>query len=300
MSQWLNYHHLYYFWTAARHGSVSQACKELRLSQPAMSAQLKELEATLGHPLFDRHARGLCLTEFGQVAKRYADEIFALGNEFLRVVDGSEAVPVRSLHIGIADVIPKIIAYAVIQPIMNAAQGAAVHCHEDKSEVLASALALHQLDVILSDEPLDSSSAIRAFSHFLGAGGISFLAEKSLAQRYRRKFPKSLDGAPLLLPSRASAVRRRIDLWLADLEVSPKISMEFQDSALMKIFGKNGLGIFPVPTAVERDVRRDFKLETVGRTEAVKDTFYLISLERKVKHPLISLMIQEAKNGLFV
>lgn len=299
MERWLNYHHLYYFWIIAKRGSVTEACEELRLSQPAVSAQLKSLEESLGHKLFDRHARGLTLTEFGHVTLKYAEEIFSLGSEFLRVLDGSSYSRLPVLHVGIADVVPKILAYRVIETVLGTEHKTKIVCHEDKTEILVADLAIQKLDLVLCDTPLPQAVKVKAFSHRLGDCGVSFLAAESLAKSLKRGFPRSLHARPLLLPTEAAAVRRSLDGWFEEKGIQPEVLMEFQDSALMAVFAQGGHGVIPVPTSIEKEVMKDFDLKLIGRTKEVTETYYLISLERKIKNPLVSQMVENSQSRLF-
>ena len=299
MERWLNYHHLYYFWVIAKRGSVTEACEELRLSQPAVSAQLKSLEESLGHKLFERHARGLTLTEFGHIALKYAEEIFTLGNEFLRVLDGSTYSRLPVLHVGIADVVPKILAYRLIETVLDKQQRTRIICHEDKTEILIADLALQKIDLILCDSSIPQSTKVKAFSHFLGECGVTFLAKDSLAKQLKRGFPHSLDSKPLMLPTDAAAIRRPLDSWFEEQGIRPQVLMEFQDSALMEIFAQGGHGVIPVPSNIEDEVMNDYGLKLVGRTDEVKEKFYLISLERKIKNPLISQMVERSQSKIF-
>ncbi len=297
--RWLNYHHLYYFWSVAKAGSVTQACRKLRLSQPAVSAQIRSLEETLGDKLFERHSRGLRLTELGRLTFKYADEIFALGGELLNRVKGSSHSKVPTLHVGIADVVPKFLAYRLIEPALRAKPKPHIVIHEDKSERLISELGTKELDVVISDSPMPHHSKVKAYNHFLGECGITFMATEKIAKQYQRNFPASLHGAPLMLPSDVAAVRRELNHWFEQEEVEPEIVAEFQDTALMKTFARKGHGILPLPVAVEREVMHEYGLRVVGRVDRVKERFYLISVERRVKHPSVLTICEQAHERLF-
>lgn len=295
--RWLNYQHFFYFWRVAKTGSVTEACRELRLAQPTVSAQLKVLEETLGEQLFTREGRKLKLTDVGRLAYRYADSIFSTGNEFLGVLDGRNPLEPRELKIGISDVVPKVIAYRLIETAFS--ESSSVKCYEDRTERLLAELAVSELDLVISDSPIPPSVKVKAFNHFLGGCGVSFLAVSPLARRFRKKFPQSLFNAPLLVPTAEAELRREIDRWFDSLEFVPRYVGEFQDSALMKIVGREGKGILPVPSVVESEIKRDFNLELVGRTDAVKERFYLISVEKRLKNPLVKAIVERAQRTLF-
>lgn len=297
--RWLNYHHLYYFWHIAKAGSITIACRELRLSQPTLSAQLKTLETYIGEPLFDRDGRTLKLTQLGHLVYRYADEIFALGDELLDIVTGTLTTgkPLE-LRLGIADQIPKIIAYRLIEPALKDDPSIKIICEEDSVGNLLSLLATQKLDLVLSDSPIPSDIRVKAYNHSLGESTVSVVAHKSLARKLQKNFPQSLDGTPILLPLQNSALRREIDQWCEKIEVRPQIVGEFKDSALVKIFGEAGVGAFLVPTAVETEVCRQYRVYPAGRIKEIRERFYAISIERKVKHPAVVQICQSARGLL--
>jgi LysR family transcriptional activator of nhaA len=293
----LNYHYLYSFWTVAREGSIARACEKLFLAQPTVSGQLRALEKSLGQKLFARAGRGLVLTETGNFVFRYAEEIFALGQELLGGVAGHALAPVLKLVVGIADVLAKSVAYRLLQPAL-AFPDVRVVCREGRSEQLLAELSLHHLDLILSDSPLNPSLRIKAYSHLLGESGVSFVGNAALAGKFKKKFPESLNGAPFYLPTDNTALRRSLDSWFDALEIRPSICAEFEDSALMKSFGSEGRALFVVPTVVEADVCRQFDVCPVGRTEAIKEQYYAISPERRIKHPGVLAVSAEARKLL--
>jgi len=297
--EWLNYHHLLYFWTVAREGTISRACRQLRLAQPTISAQIKALEENLGEPLFDRQGRNLVLTPTGHVVFKYADDIFSLGREMMDVLKERPTDKPLDLVIGIADVVPKLIAYHLIEPALRLANPVKVVCREDRSEQLIAALAINEINLVISDSPLPPSSKVKAFNHLLGESGISFFAKPTLAKKYLKNFPACLDKAPLLLPTENTSQRRSLDLWFDNHSIRPEIVGEFQDSALLKMFGKSGAGIFPAPTVMESDLVSTDKVVVVGRTDDIRERYYAISVERKLKHPAIVAISQAARNRLF-
>lgn len=297
--EWLNYHHLLYFWTVARHGSISRATEELYLAQPTISAQLRSLEESLGEKLFTRAGRNIALTEMGQVVFRYADEIFSLGRELTDTLKGrSVGRPVR-FTVGIADVLPKLIAYRLLQPALQMPDPIRIVCYEDKPDRLLAELAVHGLDLVLSDAPIGPTVKVRAFNHLLGESDVTIFGPGKIATKYRRKFPQSLDGAPMLLPTETTSLRRSFDQWCEAQGIHPFIVGEFEDSALLKTFGQSGVGLFPAPSVIEAEVRQQYGVQTVGRVNDVRERFYAISVERKLKHPAVVAISEAAQQHLF-
>lgn len=297
--EWLNYHHLLYFWTVARLGSVARATEELYLSQPTISAQIRALERSLGEKLFTRVGRNLALTEMGRVVFRYADEIFSLGRELKDAVKGrSGGRPVRFV-VGIADVMPKLIAYRLLEPALQLAEPVRVICHEDKPDRLLAELAVHGVDLVLSDTPIGPMVKVRAFNHLLGECSVTIFGPAKSAAAYRRRFPRSLAGAPFLLPTENTSLRRSLDQWFETENIRPLVVGEFEDSALLGVFGQSGVGLFPGPTAIEAETRKQYGVQIVGRLEAVRERFYAISVERKLKHPAVVAISEVAQKKLF-
>ena len=297
--EWLNYHHLHYFWAVAREGSLARACRELRLAPSTVSGQIHALEGSLGEKLFSRTGRQLVLTETGRVVFRYAEEIFTLGRDLRDAVKGRPVGRPMSLVVGVADVVPKLVARRLLEPALRSPEPVRLVCREDKPDRLFAELAVHNLDVVLSDAPVGPSIRIRAFSHLLGECGVTFLATPELAAAHKRRFPKSLDGAPLLLPTETTALRRALDHWFGARGVRPKVVGEFDDSALLTECGETGLGIFPVPSVVADTVKRTYGVERVGSADPVRERFYAISVERKLTHPAVVAISEEARERLF-
>jgi LysR family transcriptional activator of nhaA len=295
----LNYHHLHQFWTVAREGSLVRAAEVLRLSHPTISQQLKQLEDALGTPLFDRRRRRLELTDAGRLAQRYADEIFTLGREFLEVMAGQAPGRRMSLNVGVSDALPKLVAKSLLQPALDLEMPVLLRCVEDGPPHLLASLALHELDVVLSDAPVPPGTSIRAFNHPLGACGVSFLAAPRLARRLRRGFPASLDGAPFLWPASGTSLHRNLDGWFTQRGVRPDGVAEFADSALLKVFAADGLGAFCAPTVVETDVVERYGVEVVGRTVEIREQFFALSVERRVRHPAVAAICEAARSELF-
>lgn len=297
--EWLNYHHLLYFWTVARLGSVTRATEELYLAQPTISAQIRTLEESLGEKLFMRVGRNLALTEVGRTVFRYADEIFSLGRELGDTLKGrSVGRPVRFV-VGITDAMPKLIAYRLLEPALQMADPIRVVCYEDKADRLLAELATHGLDLVLADAPVGPTIKVRAFNHLLGECGISVFAAGKLVTTYRRHFPRSLEGAPVLLPTENTALRRSLEQWFETEKIHPLVIGEFEDSALLKVFGQSGMGLFVGPSAIEAEIKRQHGVQVVGRIEAIRERFYAISVERKLKHPAVLAISDSARQKLF-
>lgn len=297
--EWLNYHHLLYFWAVAKHGSVAQASAELRLAQPTLSGQIRALERSLGEKLFRRAGRGLALTDAGELAYRYADEIFGLGKELTDTLKGRPTGRPQRLSVGISDVVPKMIAHRILEPALQLEVPAQLVCQEGKTERLLADLSLHSYDVILADAPVGGSIRVKAYNHLLGECGVTAFAAKGLADRIRRGFPKSLDGAPILMPTENTYLRRALDQWLEAVGVRPQVVAEFEDSALLKVFGEHGHGVFFAPTVVEKDVARYYGVHAIGQVPEVKERFYAITVERRIKHPAIQAICDHARRQMF-
>jgi LysR family transcriptional regulator, transcriptional activator of nhaA len=297
--EWLNYHHLLYFWVVAREGGLVPAGKVLRLSHPTLSAQVHALEDRLGEKLFTKVGRKLALTEMGRVVYRYADEIFTLGREMVDTVKGrATGAPLR-LDVGVVDVVPKLIVRRLLQPALSLPEPVRLVCHEDSYQTLLGELAMHTLDIVISDAPVPGGSTVRAFNHLLGETGVSFFATKSLVDSYKRGFPRSLDKAPMLLPLEGLALRRSLNHWLDRHDLKPHVVAEFEDSALMKVFGGDGLGIFAAPSAIEGQVIAQYGVQLLGRTDEVRERFYAISVERRLKNPAVLAISEAARHEIF-
>ena len=297
--EWLNYHHLLYFWMVAREGSVTRASRQLRLAQPTVSGQIRTLEAALGEKLFHRKGRNLVLTDVGRVAFRYADEIFGLGRELVEAVRGRGSAPTR-LIVGVGEELPKPIVRLLLEPALHLTEPVRLVCREDRPlEDYLAELATHTLDVVLSDAPAPPGSSVRAFSHLLGECGTTFFAAPELAAQLKRGFPASLNGAPCLLPGSRATLRRALDQWLHGRKLRPNVIGEFDDPALMNVFGQDGVGIFPAPSVIERELRRLHNSRVVGRAPELRQRFYALSVERRLKHPAVVAISESARQELF-
>lgn len=295
----INYKHLHYFWRVAKEGSIAAASKSLHITPQTISGQLAMLEESVGEKLFQRQGRGLTLSEKGRVVLHYADEIFSLGEELRDVLSGASIGGQVEFVVGILDCIPKTIAYKLLEPALKTEHEVSIICREGSIENILSDLAVHKLDMVLADMPLSSAFNIKAYNHHLGDSGITFFAKYDLVKEFTPNFPQSLNSAPLLMPTENSTIRRSIDQWFNELTVIPKIIGEFDDSALLKAFGQAGVGIFFMPTIIEKEVCEQFNVEIIGRTEKVKENFYAISAERKIKHPAVAAICDVAKLKLF-
>ena len=294
----LNYHHLRYFWAAAREGSVTRASEKLHISQPAVSAQIRDLEQALGEKLFTRSGRSIALTEAGRLVYRYAEDIFGLGAELLETLKGRPTGRPARLRVGIANAIPKLIAHRLLAPAFALPEPVRVLCLEDSPERLLAELAIHGLDVVLADAPAGPTVKVKAYSHLLGECGVSVFGVERLTKGRRRGFPRSLDGAPFLLPTPDAALRRLLDQWFEAQGIRPDIVGEFDDSALLKVFGQSGAGLFAAPSAIEAAVRRQYGVRLVGRVDVI-ERFYAITVERKLKHPAVVAIAEAARREIF-
>ena len=294
----LNYQHLRYFWAVSRHGNLTRASAELLLTPQTVSTQIRDLEKGLGVELFSRVGRRLVLTDIGRVVYRYANEIFNIGREIQDVVRG---LPGRAMYlaVGVADVVPKLIAHHLIEPAIQLKEPVRVICREGRTDRLLAALAIHKLDVVLTDAPIPPAVKIRAYNHLLGESQVTFMASERLVRNCRKGFPESMNGAPILLPAEGTTLRGTLEQWFDSLEIRPMVVGEFEDSALLKVFGQAGVGVFAVPSVIQDEVGRQYGVEPIGVAEGIVERFYAISLERKVRHPAVAAVCIAAKSILF-
>ncbi len=295
----LNYNHLRYFWAIGRRGSLTQASRDLHLTPQTVSTQIQLLEDHLNVKLFNRTGRRLVLTEAGQIAFQFADEIFSLGQELADTLRGKVAGRSLRLFIGIADVIPKLVSERLIAPALALDETVRVMCRETDTKALLAELAVDRLDVVITDSQIPPTVRIRAFNHKLGECGVSFMVAERHANRYRRDFPRSLDNAPFLLPTDDTVLRHSLDRWFFKRAIRPQIIGEFQDSALLKAFGQTGTGVFAVPSVIEDEVRRQYKTQPIGVADGIVETFYAVSVERSIKHPAVAAICESARTDLF-
>lgn len=296
---WLNYHHLFYFWTIAREGTVRGASEVLRVSQPALSTQIRQLENALGEKLFEKEGRGLRLTPAGRLAFRYADEIFTLGLEFQNELRGRPTGRPLRLVVGISDVLPKLMVHRLLRPALELAEPLRLSCREGRLPELLEGLRSHDIDLVLSDIPCTPQPGFRAYNHLLGECGVELFAAPDLAARHPGPYPAGLEGAPVLLPSEGTAMRRSLDATFERAGVLPVVAGDFDDSALLKTFGAQGEGFFTAPEAIADEVARAFGVRRLGPLEGLRERTYAISAERKLVHPAVLAILRVAKEEVF-
>lgn len=298
MVDFLNYHHLRYFWTVAKEGGLTKAGAKLHVSQPTISAQIQALEGALGEKLFRRAGRNLALTDTGQQVLSYAEEIFSIGQDLLNAVKhGPTSRPLR-LNLGVADALPKMVTYRIIEPVFQLPQPVQISCWETNVSDMLLELASYRLDLVLADEPASSGVTTKVFNHLLSESGVAFCAAPPLAAKLRGGFPKSLHGAPALLPMSTTGLRRSLEKWFHAVGVRPRLVGEFYDSAFLNVLALHGLGFIPVPTIVVKETINRFALRVIGRTHKCRQQFYAITPERKLTHPAVTAITTSARARL--
>jgi len=297
--EWLNYHHLLYFYTVAREGSVTRASEVLRLAQPTLSGQIRKLEESLDEKLFVRQGRNLVLTDVGRVVYGYADEIFGLGREMMDALRGRPSGRPARLVVGVADVVPKLVSHHVLETALSLEEPVQLVCREGKTDDLLAELAVQGFDLVITDAPLAPHVKVRAFNHLLGQCDVSFFGTPELASKLRRGFPRSLDGVPMLLPTENTSLRRSLDQWFDRLDIRPTVVAEIEDTALLKVFGQHGSGVFPAPSVVAGEIRGQYGVRVVGTTTDVVERFYAITVERRIKHPAVAAITEGARDRVF-
>lgn len=296
---WLNYHHFFYFWTVTREGSIARAARLLRLKEPTVSAQVHALESALGERLFRREGRGLVLTSAGRLAQRYANHIFTLGQEFQAAIGGVSFSKAARFTVGIADVVPRLIAFQLLEPTLRAPNQFIVSSQVDTPEGLLAKLTAHQVDAVITDARLDAHGTIETHNRLLGESGVTVFGTEKLSKALRRGFPKSLNGAPFLLPAENTSTRRSLERWFILMGIRPDMRGEFTDSALLKTFGRAGLGVFVAPSVIEAKIRREYRVRVIGRIPAIRERYYVVSASRKAEHPAVAAISQGAHRRLF-
>jgi len=299
MSDNLNYKHLHYFWVVATEGSIARAAEKLFITPQTISGQLSMLEQRIGQPLFDRVGRRLRLTETGRLVLRYANDIFELGRELGDVLRGAPTVGTSEFVVSAASALPKTIVYKVLEPALKLSGEISLTCKEGPVEAILGELAVHEVDMVLTDTPLTSAFSIKAYNHYLGESTLSFFASPEVAAKLRKGFPACLQDTPMLLPTKQYAIRQLFDKWCSDNNIFPIVRGQYDDSALMKSFGKAGFGVFFMPSIIEEEVKQNFGLEVIGRSTALKQKFYAISAERKVTHPAVAAICDTARDKIF-
>jgi LysR family transcriptional activator of nhaA len=295
ISRKLNYQHLLYFWSVVRTGSLTRAANELALSPPTVSAQLRTLEERLGAKLLTRSGRKLIPTEVGRVVFTYADQIFDVGRELLDALEQRPSQRPLRFTVGIDDVVPKEVAQRLLDPAMRMGQPVRITCHEGTLERLVARLAMHELDVVISDAPASPTLNVRAYNHLLGSCGITWMATPAIAASLRRGFPRSLSGVPMLLPTDDTAIRRALDQWLEQHDLRPVLVGEFEDFGLLREFARAGHGFAPVPAVQESQFRREYGFQRIGAARPVTAQFFAISLERRIRHPATAAVVAGAR-----
>jgi LysR family transcriptional activator of nhaA len=295
----INLKHLRYFWAVANHGSVTRASEALYLTPQTISGQLRDLEESIGDKLFRREGRNLVLTETGHTVFSYADEMFQLGLELQDVLDGESPGQMTRVKIGVAMIVPKLLAYRVLEPVLQMGEPVNLICHEAPLVDLLADMSVHQLDAVISESPINPSLNIRAYNHSLGASGITFFSIPAHAKKLEKNFPQSLHDFPFLMPSRSSSLFSDLDKWFEQHEIKPRIVAEFEDRALMKAFGEGGTGVFTSPQTVEKDVLDKYGVRVIGRTDEIRENYYVISPERRINNPAVTAITEAARTNLF-
>ncbi len=291
----LNYQHLLYFWSVVRTGSLTRAANELALSPPTVSAQLRTLEERLGAKLLTKSGRKLIPTEIGRVVFTYAEQIFDVGRELLDAIEQRPSQRPLRFTVGIDDVVSKEIAQRLLDPAMRMGQPVRISCQEGTLERLVARLAMHELDVVISDAPASPTLNVRAYNHLLGSSGLCWMATPAIASSLRRGFPRSLNGVPMLLPTDDTAIRRALDQWLEQHDLRPLLVGEFEDYALLREFARAGHGFAPVPVVQESQFRREYGFQRIGAARPVTAQFFAITLERRIKHPALAAVVAGAR-----
>ncbi|TQV76792.1 transcriptional activator NhaR [Aliikangiella marina] len=295
MANDLNYKHLHYFWTVANEGSIAKASEKLHITPQTISGQLSALQERVGTELFRKSGRGIEITDTGKLVKTYADEIFSLGKELSEMLRGSPNFGSVEFIVSVASTLPKTIIYKMLAPSLQISEDFSLICRSGPVETNLAELAIHEVDMVLSDTPVNSDLGIKAYNHFLGESHITFFADPSIAAQFRDNFPQSLDSAPVLLPTKQYAIRHKFDRWCEDNNIYPNIKAQFDDNAILKAFGQAGLGVFFMPDVIKEEVCHNFNVEIIGSLLDVKQRYYAITLERKVKHPAAVAICDTAK-----
>lgn len=293
MSLDFSYRHLYYFWVVAKEGGLSKAAERLGMAVQTVSTQVRELERSLGFALLKPAGRGVALTDAGVAALRQADQIFQLGEQLPAVLREAVGSPVVRLAVGISDGLPKLAVRQLMQPIVDAEPNLRLLCHEDQFEGLLAELALHRLDVVLSDRPAPTNPNLKVYSHSLGFSAMAWYAPAALYEAAARDFPRSLADVPLLLPTTQAAVRLRLDQWLERQGIRARIAGEFEDSALLATFGSGGFGVFPAAELMQEKLTARYELRKVGVCEGVEEHYFAIGTNKKISHPLVRRLLPD-------
>jgi len=295
----INLKHLRYFWSVASYGSIARASEALYLTPQTISGQLRDLEQSFGEKLFRREGHKLVLTETGHLVFSYADEMFQLGLELQNVLDGQTSGTTMTVKVGVAMIVPKLLAYRVLEPVLQMEEAINLICHEAPLVDLLADMSVHKLDAVLSDSPINPSLNIRAYNHSLGGSGITFFAVPGHVSKLQKDFPENLNDFPFLMPGKSSSLRRNLENWFEQHGIRPRVVAEFEDRALMKAFGERGTGVFTSPQTMEKDVLKKYGVRVIGRTDEIEENFYLISPERHIKNPAVTAITEYARSKLF-
>ena len=290
----LNYNHLYYFYVVATEGSITKASTRLNLTSQTISGQITSFEAQIGVNLFERKGKKLSLSELGVLIYSYAEEIFQLGDEVKNILKRKQPEIWHTFTVGITDVIPKVLAHELLAPVLKMSEPVRLICVEGDQDHLLTDLSVNKIDCILTDQPLQLGSHLKAYNHLLTESGFTFFAAQTLLKNGHEEFPQCLADFPWLMQSKKSAVRARLSSWLEKHNIAPNVVAEFDDSALMKSFGQTGFGVFSSPTIIEEYVADKYGVKILGRTDEVKEPYYIISPERRLKHPAILEIVNAA------
>ncbi len=297
--EWQNYNHLFYFYLVATEGGISRAAEKMRLSQSTISFQIKCLEKNIGEKLFEKVGRNIRLTESGKIALKYCEEIFLLGKEMKETLRGKPSGRNLNLIVGITNSLPKLIAHQLIEPAFRKIEFLYLVSKEDHFNNLIDSLIKHEIDLVLSEIPLPPNFPMKAFNHLLGECGVSFFCSKKIRKNYSSKFPKCLHQAPFLLPGKMNLLRKNLEQWFEEKKIYPQFTAEFDDSALMKVFGQSSKGFFAAPSVLEREIINQYDLVLVGKTKEINEKFYAITMDRKIKHPGVLAITESAREKLF-
>lgn len=296
----MNFKHLYYFWVTARAGGVMRAGEQLHTTPQTLSGQIKLLEDRFGRKLFRKNGRQLELTEHGRLVLGYADQIFSLGKNLESALGQAGGAAQRlDFRVGVADSVSKSVAYRLLEPAFALAEPVKLLASEGRFDDLLAQLALHRLDLVIAGEPMPRRVSVKAFNHVLGRSALSFFCAPGLRARLAGDFPGCLNGMPLLLPSAGSSMRAQMDEWLARQQLTPEVLGEFDDAALMKAFGREGLGVFAAPRVLEDETCQQFGVELLGRSDELVEEYYAVSVERRISHPCVQAITDAARGQLF-
>jgi LysR family transcriptional activator of nhaA len=295
----LNFKHLRYYWMVAKTGSITRAAEQMHITPHAISGQLSEFEQTLGVKLFRKAGRNLELTDAGRAILSHADTIFTTGDELLDTLRDQAATKRRAFRVGVSDAVSKSIAYRLLEPALSLPEPLRLICSEGRLSALLAELALHRLDMIITDRPMATNLNVRGYNHLLGECGLTVFGAASLAEKIHAPFPELLNDAPFLMPGEDVAIHPKLLHWMERNKLRPSIVGEFDDGALMKAFGKAAAGFFVAPSAMEDDICAQYEVRAIGKIDAVIEQIFLITTERRLTDPAIIAISNTAKRDIF-